>query len=348
MTQHKHTWTGTVLCTVALASLAMACEPQGTEGEEGKFNFQDLTPQPDVDLGGGSRQVDRPMAVGSTMRVGVTGASTVASAQSSDLTIFRVAQIQDTRVSLEGLAPGTAHLEVTGDDGTTNRIVIEVSAIANTELHLLPWRPDNLDQRPQDLYPTMAMLPNAIVDLSVIYVDDNGSPLSGSGLHTWAMDAEGMAASLDTKEGGDIATLRSGEITGTLQLTFGDQTLPIDVIDESAITALELFIPIPGDGLTLENGVLEIVEDRFVLLGIAGLDASGRYVIGAGSSSASATEEGDAGLLDIVGGNFEPGPFANSRTFMVKAPSTGETTLTVSWFGLHKSITVRAVPAPAE
>ncbi len=346
-------WRRAGLLALVAVMLVTACD-FGSSGGSGNFRFFDRTPDLEVDL---DNEIDRALVAGGRMRVAIESNgedAQLAEATSSDEAIFKVTAVNDGVVVIDGVAPGTATLEVLDSSGVSDFIDIEVQEAAEVEVTLLPWTP--LLALPDHVLGQggMALLPDSPLEVFASYRDASGQRLTGFSAHDWSLSAN-TEATISPQDSSDFATLRSGLAPEAFSLTRDEVTIDFQTVTEADVATVQLYGhtddvgPSPADAaLELEAGQTHLMhlaaylEDGTYVVGagtepleiVAGEDAAGVLEIGATPANANGEEEGDDDLARIL---------ANGRAFTLQPLNTGEATINVTWLGQTTTFTINVV-----
>lgn len=224
--------------SAALLMLATAC---GESGADGNLAFRDLT--------GAADQRILPVAEARSARYEVRsnalfgGTRSVESVFSSDEDVIKVVSFNEAIITIEGLKPGTASLEVTATNGNRDRLVLEVREEDDT-YYLIKEQTDAgaVVVGAVSSSGKYNLQPADVVALhEPIFVDANGTRLSGSGdvglgtpEHTGTMRAT-------LADGDHSVSVTAGEVgdSVTLSTIYGSELSfrTVDSFAPSSITA---------------------------------------------------------------------------------------------------------------
>ncbi len=349
-----------LMMSLVIASLSLLACQLGTGGSEGNFTFSDQTPDLEVDL---RNEVDKSIAAGGRLKLQVKDSAgkavSIAQAASDDEAVLKVVSTGEGVVVVEGVAPGAAELTVTDDFGTSDRIELDVAAIASTKVHVLPWTP--LLALPERLFEGgFAILPDAPVEIFAEHRDASGQALGGFDAQPWSL-SEGASASITERDASDFATLKAGPTPEAFSLLRGELALPFETVTEDTPKALQLYSQSQDVGPSGPDATLEIEAGRAHFMHVAAFLEDGRYLVGSGSTPIEITIGDDAvGILELgatpqsAAEEIEDDEqaddlariLANGRAFVLSAQNTGESTVTISWLGQSETFPVRVVAAP--
>ena len=343
----------TVLFAALVASGLIACEDIG---EEGNFSFGDETEYGEWDLFNGGLS---PLTVGATVEVEVeeVGATsdeeedgtpvTLSSATSTDTGVFSVDTVDGNRISLTGVAPGSAFLEVEAADGTTDRVEVTVEEAADFEIRLSTGAPLIQDLPDSQTW----MLRRGIeVPVSARGRTENDTPMTGVGAETWtiAVDGGDSITPGNAVDGWDIvqtenghANIVVGDVGDTVSINAGGQTsVDLGVVADDAIASIELvpWISNPvGDALMV---------GRYTVYSIAAYTETGEYILG--REGFTVAVDGDAAELDEEPGDLEDYLTGLHGTFAVDGLSEGTVDVVVTYGEMEERLTITVVAEQEE
>ncbi len=325
------------LLVIALA-VSGACF-QGTEGEQGNFTFLDDTPEPGEILNL-ERQIDRPLAIGATMRVRLQeGGESFRPdrAASEDTGVLRVEGFFDQGVVVRGVAAGRSRLTVTRG-GREDSLVLDVAGIGQTVLHLYPLGP--LAQDVEGLDTTDVVLcPGARIWGFVEQRGLDGEALTGFGATPCALP--GAQGHLDMDEVSDSFSLLATEDAEALTLSCGETTLNLPVVAPESATRLVAYEYLKGRyGPTFD----ELATGDRIYLVLLAYDADERIVQGTGGLPAGLDIPAEVApyvaLPETTGAPELDELLADSRALAVDLLGPGEHEVAGTWGALRAEITL--------
>lgn len=223
-----------------------------------------------------------------------------------------------------GTAPGKTTLLVDGGADVTTSFEVTTARVGATRIFLPRIREDGY-QYEYEPASTAAAFTDSWIWFDQQSVAPDGTPLVGLAeveLSPGTTDAVFYGTSTGT-----------GSVPGEMQLSAAFGTLPIRVVDPSAIATLQINEE-PGDHLNIVVGTADSELDLFAF------DADGRLIAGAGPEPTVII--GDPALLELPEDTGYPPPPApvNMRRVFVHALDVGTTTLEVRWGPIVKVYSV--------
>lgn len=328
----------------ATASLA-ACD--FTEGEEGNLTFRDMT-LGDVDL-------DDNIATGATLVVNVSCVGCpnddVTDAWSSDPNVLEVVSFAGDEVTVRGLAPGAADLEVRVGS-TSDRVRLSVEDAVDASIRLMPW--PSLAELPTTLWDAgFASLPDTSFEVRAFPRDAGGQRTTGFGAVTWTVDGDATVSDQEARSS-DTVVLTAGPQPGTFTLTPSlGEPLTIETVAVSDVASVSLYSA-ASDGVVLDDGdTLTMEADESLILHLSAFTADGAYVAGDGGEPATfELGQGAEGLLEDILDTLAEDPEDTDevrqsfpRGFLLGATGDlGTGTLTFSWADQTLTLTLEVVP----
>lgn len=333
--------------TRAAPLLFLAACGNVTVGEQGNFEFQDLTVTADEGLFEGRDGLDLPLATGASMTVQVRksgfGAVSLVGASTEDGGVLEVVSADGDEVVVRGVAPGTTKLLVQGQE-LEDSVEVDVADAARADL--LPVRDGTLFQRFAPIgidSAGYALRPAARFGLAAVLYADDETPLTGAAPVAWTFTEGVFEAEAYTRLANGAWLERVGGAGAqTVGVTLGDAALgSFDLTLLTAndpvslrIYAADMATITPLDTLDVEAGT--------VLFGLLGFDAGNRVVIpGAAEEPTIEVLEGPANL--ITSPDYAPELFGLS---VAACPGTGR--IRVNFMGGAAEYTVAVTgEAPA-
>ncbi len=309
--------------------LSAGCTVGSTGEESGAFSFYQPTDYPGDGLG--DRDADDAVALGSRIDLAVLGWD---EATDGPLTWSVDA---GASLSLEGdgavgqfraVAEGESQVRATAADGTTDVITLVVAPLGASAIQVdngLLW---DGDVGPAEWVAAGRTLrPGAVITLGATLTDASGARMSGFDFLLWAADPSLLTLAPSA------ALVNS--VTATAMGVAGDDTVTVDgggafalgLQGADAVNQIEAFSTEPAPDGTYPAIDVLTGEAGFLLVGLAGFDEAGRFVVpGPADAPAVTVSEGDPASL--VAADWNPGLGG-----MALQLCAGEGTLSVSFLG---------------
>jgi hypothetical protein len=83
----------------------------------------------------------------------------------------------------------------------------------------------------------------------------------------------------------------------------------------------------------------------FHLLSLSAFDASGRYVVGAGSELMTIEQDNTDDILKVTTAQELTDPLSRSRTFIINSRAPGLASITISWLGHSETFEIEVKPS---
>ncbi|MBN1947359.1 MAG: hypothetical protein JW797_16940 [Bradymonadales bacterium] len=331
------------ILVIATALAALADCTMGSEGIEGNLLFFDLTRKPGDPLNL-SQTMNRPVAEGASIDIEIKDnqrlEAVITSASSSNEAVLTVQNTLRNVAQLAAEGTGNAFLEVTAG-GQSDSIALSVSAIASSEIDILPW--GEVFLLPASVYAGgVAMTPDSNTSLFLRHRNANDQVLTGYGAR--ALSVEPAGATLTPTDGSDFFTLKAMNETGTVTVSTDDAQEQIEVLELSAIVSVTLN-DVSANGLVVPSSFSAPVGSRWYTLGAYTED--GRFVIAPFDDTFEVDIEEDSMIhLELVEVTSEQGSYLleDSRAFFLDFKLEGTAYFTVRWldFELPFSVLITA------
>lgn len=317
--------------------LALAACELGSTGEGGTFQFEAKTQDAGDSVLWDLHAIDRPVAVGAEIAIQVNMSGGGAQALQVEASVeppgvFEILE-SGSLVRLRALSEGAAVLEVSSG-GQTDRLTLQAREIASVELGL----PHTLSLQSQLSHWSggagVAALAGHIIELEVALRDDAGTLLMGGG----AVAAESTDPSvLGVKPVANSNRFRVTAIgLGEASVVAGESHFDLAVIAPSDVARLAL-------GHAGADGPVEILEvpaGHLAVLQVLAFDTSDRAVLGVAGEPGAAFGAGAQGVLANADQPLQTAP---DGLFIIQGECPGTTSLTISRFGLDKTVPVQVV-----
>lgn len=263
---------------VAIVALTAACT--GDSGSSGNLRFQDKS--------GVTTNAVLPAAAERTVRYNITNTAiqpkdqNVADAESSDDDVFRVTEINGSRITVEALAPGKAELQVVTENDKEDSMKIEVREASDTYFNVEKLNDADAEAGILDVKGSYAIAPGDALELGQHRIfDADGNRLSGD-----------PAPEFESGESGDMDVSQEAILGGsdgdevTVNNVYGS-TLSVRTIENFVAEQLEgyahefslgadLDLPV----MTMQRGkTIEFKEAGYIFY-VQALDEDGYEYIG--------------------------------------------------------------------
>jgi hypothetical protein len=276
-------------------------------GLTGRYQISQVycDPAPDPDCG-------NQLAPSTVDAVVTSGPARIGTVDPSTATLFLI-----------GTGPGTAIVELTGNDGITTAVSIDVVPASTTLV--VDREVDNIITLP-DIASPAHVLTRSRVHIAQRSVAADGSAVAGEAV--LALDHGTTEAAL-----ADDTFVVTGDIAGAARVTAApptDASLDLDIVGLDAIADLSFADLGAAIEMSLAQGGFDMV--------VIPTDAAGEPIVGTGTDApqVSIGDASVAGLLAAVS------PIA--RTFALSPLHAGSTTLDVTWGNVHKTFPVTVTP----
>lgn len=268
----------TALAAAGLLVTTVGCETE--TGEEGNLRFSDESPVHDGSI--------RPIAAGRTVSYEVSRSIfqsvTLAEASSSDDGVFAIDGFSGDNVTVEGVAPGTATLQVLTDTDVSDRIQLEVREAAGARWQVYRGLAnDRTEYARINEGGQLRVRPDDEVELEfLVFRDSDGNALSGRGGTLEFGETQGDAGDYESLSSGYLLRVNAASDEGEFTIPYEDGDIGVRVADALApedllprVGSLTGDVTIDGNDIIVDGGALSAIT--FEVLDADGFKHVGSY-----------------------------------------------------------------------